>query len=1173
MPDEALIDIELDAPRPREADAALRFIHLRVHSAYSLSQGAIHVKDLIKLATGQDMPAVAVTDTNNLFGALEFAITARGAGLQPIIGCELSFYARRSESGQPGAWPDGKLVLLVQNEQGYRNLLKLVSQAYLGEASHALGTGLYYDAVPPEDCLGLIALTGGPEGSLNQLLAQGQGDQADAFLDWLQARFDGRLYVELQRHGWPQEQAVEGALLDLAYAQNLPLVATNNSHFKQPSQYEAHDALLCIDQGLTTAHEDRRRLTAQHDFKSEARMIELFADLPEAIANTAIIAQRCAYAPQRIKEILPPFDCGPGRNEADELTVQAHEGLAFRMEQVVYTPDMSDDERAQLLKDYTERLEYELDVIKKMGFPGYFLIVADFIKWAKDQGIPVGPGRGSGAGSLVAYCLLITDLNPIPLNLLFERFLNPERVSMPDFDIDFCQSRRDEVIRYVQDKYGHDKVAQIITFGKLQARAVLRDVGRVLQMPYGQVDRICKLVPNNPANPVTLEQALESEPDLRDQVDSDPAVAHLVGMARQLEGLYRHASTHAAGVVIGDRPLHELVPLYRDPRSPMPVTQFNMKWVESAGLVKFDFLGLKTLTVIQTCLDLIKESCGDDIDMARLPMDDPDTFAMLSRAEAAGVFQLESSGMRQVLRDLKPDRFEDIIAVVSLYRPGPMDNIPSYVRRKHGEEEPDYMHPLLEPVLKETFGIMIYQEQVMQAGQVLAGYSLGGADLLRRAMGKKIPAEMATQRQLFESGAAERDVPAAKANEIFDRIEKFAGYGFNKSHAAAYALVSYHTAWLKCHYPAEFLAASMTLDLGNTDKLGMFKAEADRLGIEVRPPDVNRSKATFSVEVDDGKRAIRYALGALKNVGEAAIQTMTEIRAKQDGGRFAGLADFFQSVDGRVLNKRLLENLVQAGAFDTLHANRHQILESLPYLLKLAAAEAEARNSDTFSLFGDEPAQAPELRLEQVMDWPVLEKLEREAKAVGFYLSAHPLEAYDAALSKLKIKTFKQIAQNRDASGRMAAIVTGRRFGTSARGNRFAFIQLSDASSAYEAIVFSETLSASRDLLEPGTAIVAEAAIRHEGDDVKIAFNSISALDEAVAKVANKVDLYLDRADVIEAIKEVLEREGAGRGELRVCLILDNGLEAKIDLPGRWNLSPKVRQALRSFPGAEVVEA
>lgn len=461
----------------------------------------------------------------------------------------------------------------------------------------------------------------------------------------------------------------------------------------------------------------------------------------------------------------------------------------------------------------------------------------------------------------------------------------------------------------------------------------------------------------------------------------------------------------------------------------------------------------------------------------------------------------------------------------------------------------------------------------MQAGQVLAGYSLGGADLLRRAMGKKIAAEMAQQRKLFESGAAERDVPAAKANEIFDRIEKFAGYGFNKSHAAAYALISYHTAWLKCHYPAEFLAATMTLDMGNTDKLGVFKAEADRMGIEVRPPDINRSKATFSVEVEGDKRAIRYALGALKNVGEAAIHAMTEQRATKDGGRFADLADFFQSVDGRVLNKRLLENLVQAGAFDSLHPNRHQILESLPYLLKLAAAEAEARNADTLSLFGDQPAQAPELRLEQVLDWPVLEKLEREAKAVGFYLSSHPLEAYDAALTKLKIKTYKQIAHNQSASGRMAAIVTGRRFGTSARGNRFAFVQLSDASAAYEAIVFSETLSSSRELLEPGTAIVAEAAIRHEGDDVKIALNSISPLDEAVAKVANKVELYLDRADMIEAIKEVLEREGAGRGELRVCLILDNGLEAKIDLPGRWNLSPKVRQALRSFPGAEVIEA
>ena len=725
----------------------------------------------------------------------------------------------------------------------------------------------------------------------------------------------------------------------------MPLVATNNAYFPDRDFYEAHDALLCIAQGRVVADPDRRRLTPHHYFRPAAEMRALFADLPEACDNTLVIARRCAFIPRFRKPILPAFNAAGGDAGSDEpaaLREAARSGLAARL--AVPALASADPE------PYRDRLEFELETIIQMGFAGYFLIVADFIQWAKRQGIPVGPGRGSGAGSVVAWALTITDLDPLRWGLLFERFLNPERVSMPDFDVDFCQDRRDEVIRYVQQKYGRDRVAQIITFGKLQARAVLRDVGRVLAMPYGQVDRLCKLVPNNPAHPVTLEQAIAGEPLLQQQRDSDEAVSRLIEIALRLEGLYRHASTHAAGVVIGDRPLSELVPLYRDPRSDMPVTQFNMKWVELAGLVKFDFLGLKTLTVLARCLELL-EKRGVELDLTALPLDDPPTFDLLSHGDTVGVFQLEGAGMRDTLKKMRPDRFEDIIAVVSLYRPGPMENIPRYIAVKHGEEQPDYLHPRLEPILKETFGIMIYQEQVMQIAQVLAGYSLGGADLLRRAMGKKIQSEMDAQRQQFVAGATERGVERARAELIFDQMAKFAGYGFNKSHAAAYALVAYQTAYLKANHPVEFLAASMTLDLGNTDKLAHFRPELDRLRIRLLPPDINRSEVAFAVETDPntGNPAIRYALAAVKGVG---AQAMADIVAERErNGPFRDLFDFAARLDTKSFNRRQFESLVKAGAFDCLDPNRAQSFAAAELLLRQASRAAEERESRQENLF------------------------------------------------------------------------------------------------------------------------------------------------------------------------------------------------------------------------------
>ncbi|MBT6407600.1 MAG: DNA polymerase III subunit alpha, partial [Rhodospirillaceae bacterium] len=882
------------------------FVHLRVHTAYSLSEGAIRIPQLIDMCRDYAMPAVAITDTDNLFGGLEFSAACAGGGVQPIIGCQVKLQRQRKGDARPGhvvADATDNLVLLVKDEEGYGNLLKLLGQAYLGHADE--DDGPLEPHVTLDDlkshAAGLIALSGGPEGPVGNLLVNGQDDDAEKLTQTLSDIFPGCFYIEIMRHGLDAEKRTEAKFIDLAYTFDLPLVATNEAFFTSPDMYEAHDALLCIAAGAYVSQAERRRLSRQHYFKSAEEMQALFADLPEAIDNTLVIARRCATMIDTIDPILPPYDCGEGRGEPDELKAQSEAGLELRLEVAVYTPDMTDEEKAAAAKPYRERLEYELGVITDMGFPGYFLIVADFIHWSKERGIPVGPGRGSGAGSVVAWALTITDLDPLRWGLLFERFLNPERVSMPDFDIDFCQDRRDEVIRYVQDKYGRDRVAQIITFGKLQARAVLRDVGRVLEMPYGQVDRICKLVPNNPADPVTLQQAIESEKQFREEIDADETVGKLVETGLKLEGLYRHASTHAAGVVIGDRPLDELIPLYRDPRSDMPVTGFNMKFVEKAGLVKFDFLGLKTLTVLDKAVKLVADH-GVEVDLATIPLDDKKTFKMLARGETIGVFQLESVGMRDVLTRLKADTFEDIIAVVALYRPGPMENIPSYIARKHGQEDPDYLYPTLEGILKETFGIMIYQEQVMQIAQELSGFTLGNADLLRRAMGKKDQAEMDRQRHTFVDGAKAKGVPEGQASMIFDQVNKFAGYGFNKSHAAAYALVAYQTAWFKANYPVEFMAASMTLDLGNTDKLNLFRQELGRLKIPLLGPDINASGAEFRVEEATDGAGGRYALAAIKNVGEAAMAAL--VAEREENGAFADVGNFTVRVDSRVVNKR-----------------------------------------------------------------------------------------------------------------------------------------------------------------------------------------------------------------------------------------------------------------------------
>jgi DNA polymerase III subunit alpha len=1144
------------------------FVHLRVHSAYSLSEGALKTKELVKLCTGNRMPAVAVTDTGNLFGALEFSLACQEVGVQPVVGCILGI-RREDGNNRMGVRPaPDPIVLLVQSGEGWRNLLKLISQAYLEGAPGEAPQVELSDLEGRSE--GLIALTGGPSGPIGRLLGEGQDDPAETTLKRLASIFPSRLYIELMRHGLEIENRIESRLVDLAYALDLPLVATNDVFFADERMFEAHDALLCIAEGAYVGQPNRRRLTPEHRFKSAEEMRALFADLPEAVDNTLTIARRCAFMPEIVKPILPAFPDAAG-TEPQELRRQAAEGLEARLQAHVFPPEMDEAAREAAAKPYRERLDFELGVIIQMGFAGYFLIVAEFIKWAKAEGIPVGPGRGSGAGSVVAWALTITDLDPLRWGLLFERFLNPERVSMPDFDIDFCQDRRDEVIRHVQEKYGRDRVAQIITFGKLQARAVLRDVGRVLQLPFGQVDKLCKLVPNNPANPVTLQQAIDAEPVLQNARDTDEDVRRLIDIALKLEGLYRHASTHAAGVVIGDRPLDELVPLYRDPRSDMPVTQFNMKWVEQAGLVKFDFLGLKTLTVLAKAVELVAER-GPRIDLTALPLDDAKTYSMIGRGETTGIFQLESSGMRDVVRKLKPDRFEDIIALVALYRPGPMDNIPRYIACKHGAEKPDYLYPTLEPILNETYGIPIYQEQVLQIAQVLAGFSLGRADLLRRAMGKKIKSEMEAQRKAFVEGAAANGVPGSKAEQIFEQVDKFAGYGFNKSHAAAYALVAYQTAWMKANYPVEFLAASMTFELGNTDKLNVFRQELDRMAIKLLPPDINRSRSEFAVEAPgngEGARAIRYALGAIRNVGAAAMQAL--VRTRETGGAFASPADFARRVDGRMINKRQLENLIAAGAFDSLHPNRRQLYDGCEAILRLANAAADDRASGQGGLFGGLAAEPEALRLPPVADWPSMERLKMEFEAIGFYLSAHPLDAYAPSLKRLEVVRYgdlrKWLSGRPTTRATLAGIVVGRQERTSARGNRFAFIQLSDTSGVYEVTVFSEVLAVSREYLEPGQAVMITADVQLQDELPKLLCATIKPLDDAVAQAAAGLKIFVADPQTLPSLKSILDRQGRGRGKVSLVLDVGPAREVEVKIPGAWAINAAARAAIKAIPG------
>lgn len=1151
-----------------------KFVHLRVHTAYSLAEGAIMLPTLIHKLHDMGVPAVAVTDSSNMFGGKAFSKYAADEGIKPIMGCQ--FLLRNADSDDimrskgRELEPD-KIVLLVMNAEGYGNIMKLMKRFYLDNTEKGWVPQLTLQNLKDFN-EGLIALTAGPEGTIGRLLLENRRKDAEDFTVELKEIFKDRLYMEISRIGTDKERLTEEAFIDLAYKYDIPLVATNEVFFLDEDMYEAHDALVCISAGEYVANENRRKFSINNRLRTEAEMLELFADLPEAVNNTVRIAKLCNYLSKKVDPLLPIFECPEGRTQDEFITEEAYRGLDERLKKAVYFEGMTAEQKAEIDERYYARLEYELSVIKKMGFPGYFLIVSDFIKWSKGHGVPVGPGRGSGAGSIVAWSLKVTELDPLKLDLLFERFLNPERVNMPDFDVDFCQENRYKTIEYVQEKYGFDHVAQIITYGKLQSKAVIRDVARVLQMPYSQADKISKMIPAGVQgkNP-TLPEALEQVPELEEMRQNDPQVNKLFEIAIKLEGLYRNSGMHAAGVVIGDRPLEQLVPLYKDPRADMPVTMYDMKYVEETGLIKFDFLGLKTLTVIQRAVDWIKIAQGIDLDMEAVPLDDEETYKMLQDGKTTAVFQFESAGMKDVHKQIKPDRFEDLIAIVSLYRPGPMDNIPTFIKRKHGEEEIQYLHPKLEPILKETYGIMVYQEQVMMIARELGGYTMGGADKLRKVMGKKMRDEIPKQRIMFTEGAIKNGIDEDVAKSIFDQMEKFASYGFNKSHAAAYSLVSYHTAYLKAHFPVEFMCAVMDLDITNTDKLAGFKAECKVMGIEVLKPDVNESLAKFSVQ--DGK--LRYALGAIKGVGESNMNAIVE--ARQKGGKFKDISDFINRVDAKQLNRKQLEQLIKAGAFDSIEKKRGKLFANIDLILKNISSATEMKTSVQSSLFGVEEYSS-KVKLFDAPDWPDLEKLRLEAGAIGFYLSAHPLDVYADSMKKLGVKTCQEVMANIRVGDSIRANIAGcvEAFQTriSKSGNKYAFLKLSDTTGEFEGLLFSDGLAKYADVINTGCPLLVKVTInkQSEEENPRVMINSVRTIDEAIAEQAKGLVITVGNVAAVPEIKKVLAFDRRGINKIYLEPELDDW-DVRIELDGGFAFADNMMLTkLKSIPGVSSVK-
>jgi len=1160
------------------------FIHLHVHSEYSLTDSTIRVADLVEACAHADMPAVALTDQSNLFALVKFYKEAEAAGIKPIAGCDL-WIADPEDRAAPQ-----RLTVLCQNREGYLNLSRLLSRAYAENrhGDHALVDIGWLDAANA----GLIALAG-RDSDVGRLLLAGRDDAARVRADWWHTRFRDRLYLEVVRTQRPGEEAFLAAAIDLAGKADLPVVASNDVRFLVREDFEAHEARVCIHAGRVLADPKRPRdYSPQQYLKSPQEMAALFADLPELLENSVELAKRCNLELSFGKYFLPAFPV-PAEHTLDSfIRAQSREGLVARLEKHPLAPGFTRE-------NYDERLEIELDVIVQMGFPGYFLIVADFINWAKQHDIPVGPGRGSGAGSLVAYALGITDLDPLRFDLLFERFLNPERVSMPDFDVDFCMDRRDEVIDYVAHKYGRDRVSQIITYGTMAAKAVLRDTGRVLSMPYGQVDKIAKLLPKMPLD-LSLDDALgrsdksRKEPDrvvaeFKQLYASDEDVKELVDLALKLEDLTRNAGKHAGGVVIAPGPLSDYAPLFSEGGGDGLVTQFDKDDVEAVGLVKFDFLGLRTLTIIDWAVKAINQRRATrneaPLDIAALPMDDAPSFALLKRCQTTAVFQLESRGMRDLVKKLQPDTFEDIIALVALFRPGPLQSgmVDDFIARKHGRASVSYAHALLEPILKPTYGVIVYQEQVMQIAQVLAGYSLGGADLLRRAMGKKKPEEMAKQRITFEEGAAANGLDAHLASSIFDLMEKFAEYGFNKSHSAAYALVAYQTAWLKAHYPAEFMAAVLSSDMDNTDKVVNFLGEARAMALSVLPPDINASNYMFEARDD---KTICYGLGAVKGVGRGAVESIVDARAR--GGAFRDIADFCERIDAQKINKRVLEALILSGSMDALAKNRASLMAQLPEAVRAAeqhARDAEAGQNDMFGAV-DTGLPVRNVTLASVDEWPIERKLAGERETLGHYLSGHPTDRWRGLIARVATSPIGEIDQHYkppaygERRGRFSDqpfTIAGQVLGLRKRGDAMAFVQVEDFSGRLEVSLFREAWVEYGPLLTRDAILVFEGGLSLDefSGGYQLRVNSVMTIEMACERQARLLRLRLNgvHGDFVSRLQHVLAAHRGGTTPVRLCYRNAEG-QAEIELGADWRVraSPVLKDSLQALDGVIAAE-
>ena len=1121
--------------------SAANFVHLRVHTEYSLFDGLVRIKELVKAAAADAMPAVGVTDQTNLFALIKFYKAALGAGVKPICGVDLWVQNELDPEGEPF-----RLTLLVSNGKGYRNLMELVSRAYAEGQGIDPERALVKRDWIKEKAEGLIALSGARLGEVGHALLMGN-DQAGAILAEWMAVFPGRFYLEIQRTGRAGDETLVHASVALARASGCPLVATNEVMFIKATDFEAHEARVCINMSRTLDDPNRpRNYSDQQYFRSRAEMAELFADIPSALANSVEIAKRCNIEIELGTYYLPRYPIPEGILMDDYFRYMSRQGLNERL---AFLYDTSAPDFAEIRKPYDDRLDFELDIIIQMGFPGYFLIVMDFIRWAKENGIPVGPGRGSGAGSLVAYALKITDLDPLEYDLLFERFLNPERVSMPDFDIDFCMDNRDRVIDYVAQTYGRDAVSQIITYGTMAAKAVVRDVARVQGKPFGLADRLSKLIPFEVG--MTLAKAWEQEEALRDFVNGSEEAQEIMEMAYKLEGVTRNVGKHAGGVVIAPTKLTDFSATYCDEEGHGLVTQYDKNDVEESGLVKFDFLGLRTLTIIDWALKTInrirQRNGEDDLRIEAIDLEDPDTFKLLQSAATTAVFQLESSGMKDLIRRLQPSRFEDIIALVALFRPGPLQSgmVDDFINRKHGREplawpHPDYQLDSLQPVLEPTYGIILYQEQVMQIAQVMAGYTLGGADMLRRAMGKKKPEEMAKQRAVFLEGCANNGIDPHLAGNIFDLVEKFAGYGFNKSHSAAYALVSYQTAWLKTHYPAPFMAAVMSSDMQNTDKVVIFIEECRNMGLTVRLPDVNSGEYMFTV--NDANEVV-YGLGAVKGVGEGPVEAI--VQARQEGGPFTDLFDFCKRVGTKRLNKRVLEALVRCGALDGLGAHRAVLWEAIHDALKAADQEAQNQDAGMFDLFGEMEAQDPGDPYEayrNAREWTDKERLQGEKETLGLYVTGHPIDEYEDELKHFVRKKLNDLQPARGQMQKLAGLVVDLRMKKTKKGDPLCFMTLDDRSARMEITLFGEAYEAARQLIAKDQVLIVEGEVAQDdyNGGLKVRGNRVYGIAEARALYASYLEVCCDSGQVkpraLKALAQTLQGARAPEGTLPVVL-------------------------------------